>query len=91
MHGRPKLGKHRMITVATRVEPDEVHKLRELADECGLSLCGYMRELIRRELERAARTDLQPKTGQNESRNESRNEGNRLPRNGSLAARNLVA
>ena len=55
MHGRPKLGKHRMVTVATRVEPDEVQKLRSLADECGMSLCGYMRELIRVELVRAAR------------------------------------
>lgn len=56
MHGRPKLGKHRMVTVATRVEPDEVQKLRSLADECGMSLCGYMRELIRQELSRAERT-----------------------------------
>lgn len=58
MHGRPKLGKHRMVTVATRVEPDEVEKLRALADECGLSLCGYMRELIRMELGRASRTEM---------------------------------
>ncbi len=55
MHGRPKLGKHRMVTVATRVEPDEVQRLRELADDCGMSLCGYMRELIRQELGRANR------------------------------------
>ena len=55
MHGRPKLGKHRMVTVATRVEPDEVQSLRNLAEECGMSLCGYMRELIRKELSRAAR------------------------------------
>lgn len=86
MHGRPKLGKHRMITVATRVEPDEVQQLRELAEECGLSLCGYMRELIRRELERAARTDQQAKNGQKDSRNES----NRVPRNGASVAQNLV-
>ncbi len=57
MHGRPKLGKHRMVTVATRVEPDEALKLRHLADECGMSLCGYMRELVRRELRRAGRSD----------------------------------
>ena len=56
MHGRPKLGKHRMVTVATRVEPDEVQHLRNLAEECGMSLCGYLRELIRKELSRAART-----------------------------------
>ena len=37
MHGRPKLGKHRMVTVATRVEPDELQKLRDLAEECGIS------------------------------------------------------
>jgi len=55
MHGRPKLGKHRMVTVATRIEPDEVQGLRELADDCGMSLCGYMRELIRQELGRANR------------------------------------
>jgi len=87
MHGRPKLGKHRMITVATRVEPDEVQRLRDLAGECGLSLCGYLRELIRRELERAARTDQQPLSGPKDGGNES----NCLPRNGSSVARSLVA
>ncbi len=56
MHGRPKLGKERMVTVATRVEPSEVQKLKSLADECGMSLCGYMRELVRTELCRADRT-----------------------------------
>jgi hypothetical protein len=55
MLGRPKLGTHRMVTVATRVEPAEVQKLRELADECGLSICAYMRELVRLELNRANR------------------------------------
>ena len=57
MHGRPKLGKHRMVTVATRVEPDEVQQLKTLADECDMSLCGYMRELIRLELVRARRCE----------------------------------
>ena len=57
MHGRPKLGKHRMVTVATRVEPNEVQRLRDLASECGMSLCGYMRELIRQELIRADRAE----------------------------------
>lgn len=63
MHGRPKLGKHRMVTVATRIEPDEAQQLRNLADECGMSLCGYMRELVRRELGRAGRTgDVLPES-----------------------------
>jgi hypothetical protein len=53
MLGRPKLGRHRMVTVATRVEPDESQRLRQLANECGLSVCAYMRELVRRELSRA--------------------------------------
>ena len=56
MLGRPKLGTHRMVTVATRVEPGEVQKLRDLATECGLSVCAYMRELVRLELNRAERT-----------------------------------
>jgi hypothetical protein len=55
MLGRPKLGTHRLVTVATRVEPAEVQKLRQLADECGLSICAYMRELVRLELNRADR------------------------------------
>ena len=56
MLGRPKLGTHRMVTVATRVEPGEVQKLRDLANECGLSICAYMREMVRVELNRAERT-----------------------------------
>ena len=87
MHGRPKLGKHRMITVATRVEPDEVQRLRALAEECGLSLCGYMRELIRRELGRAERAVQQP----NEGRARDRQENDRLLKNGLSVTRNLVA
>ena len=55
MHGRPKLGKYRMVTVATRVEPNEVEQLKKLAQECDMSLCGYLRELIRKELSRADR------------------------------------
>lgn len=55
MLGRPKLGTHRMVTVATRVEPDELQRLRQLANECGLSVCAYVRELVRRELTRADR------------------------------------
>jgi hypothetical protein len=55
MLGRPKLGTHRMVTVATRVEPDELQRLRQLASECSMSVCGYMRELVRLELSRAGR------------------------------------
>ena len=57
MHGRPMLGKHRMVTVATRIEPQEIEKLKTLAGECGLSVCAYLRDLIRLELGRAERVD----------------------------------
>jgi len=79
MHGRPKLGKHRMVTVATRVEPDEVQRLRDLADDCGMSLCGYMRELIRQELSRANRE------------NEAQYEGSPAAVNGSAGLRTAAA
>jgi hypothetical protein len=79
MHGRPKLGKHRMVTVATRVEPDEVQRLRDLADDCGMSLCGYMRELIRQELGRANRE------------NNTRHEGSPAAVNGSAGMRTAAA
>ena len=55
MYGRPMLGKHRMVTVATRIEPDELDHLKKLAQECGLSVCGYLRDLVRLELTRAER------------------------------------
>ena len=55
MYGRPMLGKHRMVTVATRIEPDELGHLKRLAQECGLSVCGYLRDLVRLELARADR------------------------------------
>ncbi len=55
MHGRPMLGKHRMVTVATRIEPQEVERLKELAAECDISVCAYLRDLIRMELGRADR------------------------------------
>lgn len=55
MYGRPMLGKHRMVTVATRIEPDELVQLKKLAQECGLSVCGYLRDLVRLELARAER------------------------------------
>jgi hypothetical protein len=49
-----------MVTVATRVEPMESQRLRQLANDCGLSVCAYVRELVRRELNRADRNaDLQ--------------------------------
>ena len=63
MHGRPMLGKHRMVTVATRIEPQEVDKLKELAAECDISVCAYLRDLIRMELARAERAaELSGKT-----------------------------
>ena len=73
MHGRPKLGKHRMVTVATRIEPQEVERLKSLAGECQLSVCAYLRELIRMEIGRAdrssersrERSDDRPATGYN--------------------------
>ncbi|NND37610.1 MAG: ribbon-helix-helix protein, CopG family [Gammaproteobacteria bacterium] len=46
-----------MVTVATRIEPQEVAKLRELAADCGISVCAYLRDLIRLELGRARRID----------------------------------
>ena len=55
MSGRPMLGNDKMVTVATRVEPDELQVLKNLATECGLSLCAYLREMIRQELNRAQR------------------------------------
>ena len=56
MYGRPKLGNHKMVTVATRVEPDELAMVKQLADECGMSVCGYLRDMIRAELSRASRS-----------------------------------
>jgi len=55
MYGRPMLGKQRMVTVATRVEPDELQQVKELARECGISVCAYLRDLVRLELARAQR------------------------------------
>ncbi|MGI9342193.1 MAG: hypothetical protein ACR2QV_05050 [Gammaproteobacteria bacterium] len=69
MHGRPKLGKHRMVTVATRIEPQEIERLKSLAGECQLSVCAYLRELIRMEIGRAdrssERSEDRPATGYN--------------------------
>ena len=69
MHGRPMLGKHRMVTVATRVEPQEVERLKELASECGLSVCAYMRDMIRLELGRANRAEARANGDLRESLN----------------------
>jgi len=69
MHGRPMLGKHRMVTVATRVEPQEVERLKELASECGLSVCAYMRDMIRLELGRANRAEARANGELHESLN----------------------
>jgi len=57
MNGRPIIGKNRMVTIGVRVEPTERERLEELAGECGISLCAYIREMIRLELARAARKD----------------------------------
>jgi hypothetical protein len=46
-----------MVTVATRIEPQEIEKLKELSEECGISVCAYLRDLIRLELGRAERID----------------------------------
>lgn len=50
VRGRPPIGKTRMVTVGVRVEPGERERLQELAAQRGLSLCAYLRELVRREL-----------------------------------------
>lgn len=39
-----------MVTIGIRVEPTEREQLEALAAQEGKSLCGYLRELIRREL-----------------------------------------
>jgi hypothetical protein len=48
--GRPPLGRTRMVTIGIRVEPTEREQLEALAAAQGQSLCGYLRDLIRREL-----------------------------------------
>ncbi len=55
MNGRPKIGNDRMVTIGVRVEPQERKRLEELASECDMSLCGYLRELVRMEISRAER------------------------------------
>ena len=57
MNGRPIIGSNRMVTIGVRVEPAERERLEELAQECGISLCAYIRDMIRLELARAARHD----------------------------------
>jgi hypothetical protein len=56
--GRPTLGQSRMVTVGIRIEPRERERLQELADECNLSLCAYLRAVVRRELARADKPAL---------------------------------
>ena len=48
--GRPPLGRTRMVTIGIRVEPTEREQLEALAAARGVSLCGYLRDLIRGEL-----------------------------------------
>ncbi len=69
MHGRPMLGKHRMVTVATRIEPQEVEQLKGLAAECDISVCAYLRDLIRMELGRADRAAERVVAEASEARN----------------------
>ena len=58
--GRPPLGKSRMVTVGIRIEPDEREQLEALAADCGMSLCAYLREVVRRELDRDSGRSRQP-------------------------------
>ena len=58
VRGRPPIGKTRMVTVGVRVEPRERERLQELAAQQGLSLCAYLRELIRRDLQAAEGSGL---------------------------------
>ena len=52
--GRPPLGRTRMVTIGIRMEPTEREQLETLAAGNGQSLCGYLREIIRRELAQEA-------------------------------------
>ena len=52
------IGKHKMVTVTTRIDPDELQKLKQLASECGIRVCGYLRDLIRLEMTRANRPEV---------------------------------
>ena len=69
MHGRPMLGKHRMVTVATRIEPQEIRQLKELAAECNLSVCAYLRDLVRLEIGRARRAEERSQLSERGERN----------------------
>ena len=55
MHDRRMLDKKRTVTVSTRIEPDELRQLKQLADECGICVCAYLRDLFRLEITRAGR------------------------------------
>lgn len=48
--GRPPLGRTRMVTIGIRVEPTEREQLEAMAVAQGKSLCGFLRDLIRREM-----------------------------------------
>ncbi len=39
-----------MVTIGIRVEPSEREQLEAMAAQQGKSLCGYLRDLIRREM-----------------------------------------
>lgn len=51
--GRPPLGRTRMITVGVRLEPEERDLLTAMAKSEGDSVCGFLRNLVRRELAQA--------------------------------------
>jgi len=40
-----------MVTVGVRIEPTERDRLEALAQAKGLSLCAYLRDLVRHELD----------------------------------------
>ncbi len=42
-----------MVTVGIRIEPEERERLEELAADCNMSLCAYLRAVARREISRA--------------------------------------
>ena len=48
--GRPPLGNTGMVTVGVRLEPHERALLQQWAAEAGVSLCAFMRQLVRQQL-----------------------------------------
>ena len=52
------IGKHKTVTVTTRIDPDELQKLKQLASECDTRVSAYLRDLIRLEMTRANRPEV---------------------------------